>query len=222
MPEQSFVNLLITALGGALAVLGGIFATYFTQVLNNRAERRKFVREKCEEVYLLAEQVSLWVKNENDMWWQSYLEEFEPENEYIEIYRTEYQTLDCPIDKLMMTVTLHLPELKTGAEGFKKAVCQYQDFAYYFREQGWSVFSGDIRTTLESEYQGFKNSHQQLKLLIEKTILKSWGIHRSRREIRHWRSSYFFIKRVLQWTRFRTAQRIESDEDAVDLENAQF
>ncbi len=94
MLDQTVANLLATVVGGTLAIAGGIVATFVTQGLNNKAERNKFIREKCEEVYLLAEQVKRWVENENDKWWQDYLEKFEPDNEYL-----------CPVPGLLNTKT---------------------------------------------------------------------------------------------------------------------
>src|SRR6266849_743672 len=105
MLGQSLLTLLATVLGGILATVGGIAANYYTQVFNNRAERQKFIREKCEEAYLLADQVKLWAKNENHRWWQKYYEEFEPDSDELAMYRKEFEPIDCPINKLMMIIT---------------------------------------------------------------------------------------------------------------------
>lgn len=83
--DQNIITLLATALGGALTLIGGIVATYFTQMLNNRDERRRFVREKCEEAYILADQVKRWADNENLKWWCNYHEEFDPGNPEIDL-----------------------------------------------------------------------------------------------------------------------------------------
>jgi hypothetical protein len=180
MLDQNLTNLLLTVLGGALAAMGGIVTTYSTQALNNKAERKNFIREKCEEVYLLADQVKLWVENENDHWWQIYLEQFEPDNEYLQMYRKDFKPLDCPIDKLMMIVTLHLPTLRTKAAALRASVVTYQDYDHYFREQGWDAFYDDVTNVLKKEQQKLEASHKELQLLIEETVLKSWGIRESR------------------------------------------
>ena len=82
MLDQNVITLLATVLG----LIGGIVATYSAQMLNNGAERRRLVREKCEEVYVLADQVKRWADNENLKSWCDYYEEFEPQDPEISFY----------------------------------------------------------------------------------------------------------------------------------------
>ncbi len=201
MLDQTIANLLTTALGGMLAITGGLVATVSTQALNNKAERRKFLREKCEEVYLLSEQVKLWVKNEHDKWWQDYTDQFEPDNPIPEGYRKEYKQLDCPIDKLLMIVQLHLPMLQAKAEALKASVNTYQDFARDFLEEGWDAFPDDIETVLRSIRKKFGKSYWELKQLIEITVLESWGTHLYRAGC--WKRNTLLIRRISQRIRPR-------------------
>src|SRR5881398_1463925 len=130
MLDQNVTTLLATALGGALGLIGGITATYLTQALNSKTERKKFVREKCEEVYLLADQVKHWADNENLKWWCNYhnaCDNMSPEDYYYES-KIEHKPIDCPIDKLMMIAMLHIPELTTKAQALKNVVDTYQGF----------------------------------------------------------------------------------------------
>ncbi len=182
MLDQNVITLLATALGGALALIGGIIATYFTQMLNNRAERRRFVREKCEEVYILADQVKRWADNEDLKWWYNYHKEFEPDNSEIYLYGSKriLEPIECPIDRLIMIVALHIPELRTKAQALKGVIDIYQTYLDYFPEQGWEAFSGDVDLVLRDTDQKLKDAHLELKLLIEKTVLKSWGMQLSR------------------------------------------
>ncbi len=195
MLDQTIANLLTTALGGMLVITGGLVATVATQALNNKAERNKFRREKCEEVYLLAVQIKEWVKNEDNRWWQNYYDDFFP-NAYPDSYRREYKQLDCPIDTLLMIVRLHLPELYEKAKALKKSVDSYQYYDSYSQEEGWHAFSDDIETTLKDELRKFKNSYIEFQKLIEKIILESWGIRSSK--IEWWKKNILFFKRILQ------------------------
>src|SRR5581483_6798467 len=43
-----------TLMGGMLAVMGGFLATYLSQYFAGKAEKRKLVREKIEELYILS------------------------------------------------------------------------------------------------------------------------------------------------------------------------
>src|SRR5260370_5668585 len=209
MLDQSLLTLLATILGGILATVGGIAANYYTQVFNNRAERQKFIREKCEEAYLLADQVKLWAKNENHRWWQKYYEEFEPDSDELEMYRKELEPIDCPINKLMMIITLQLPELRTKAEALKRAVEAYQEFSDGYREYGWHSFQANIESVLRTECRRLEESHQELHLLIEKTVLKSWGIRANK--TRTWKK-VLAIKKLIQGTQLHTRSQIEDDE----------
>ena len=46
-----------TLIGGTLAIVGGFLATWYTQFINNRAEKTKIIREKIEEIYLLINEI---------------------------------------------------------------------------------------------------------------------------------------------------------------------
>jgi hypothetical protein len=215
MLDQNVITLLATALGGALGLVGGVVATYSTQVLNNKAERKKFVRGKCEEVYLLADQVKHWADNENLSWWCDYHKASDnmwPEHDYYENKR-ELKPIDCPIDRLMMIAMLHIPELTTKAQALKNVVDTYQGFSEYFAEHGWDSFEGDVDDIMREENQKTEDAHQELKLLIKKTVLNSWGIRMN--ESGYLKRNILLIKRALQRNRHTIIQK-ERDEHIVE------
>lgn len=125
------------------------------------------------------------------------------------MYRKEFEPIDCPINKLMMIITLHLSELRTKAEALKRAVEAHQEFSDSYREYGWHSFQANIERVLRTECRRLEESHQELHLLIEKTVLKSWGIRANK--TRSWKK-VLAIKKLIQGTQLHTRSQIEDDE----------
>jgi hypothetical protein len=182
MLDQNITTLLATILGGILATTGGIIATFYAQSLNGRTEREKFVRERCEEVYELAEKVKQWLDNENARWWCDYCESIDDVSIEVQIGRSKLakEPLNCPIDRLMMIVLLYIPEFRTKAEELKNVVNTYNRFSNNFDEYGWRGLDEyeDFRDHLRKVSQEGKDTHQELKLIIEKTTLMTLGKQR--------------------------------------------
>jgi hypothetical protein len=118
-----------------------------------------------------------------------------PEGYYYES-KIEHKPIDCPIDKLMMIAMLHIPELTTKAQALKDVIDTYQGFSDYFAEHGWDSFERDVDGTMREAGQKTKDAHQELKLLIKKTVLNSWGIRMN--ESGHLRRNILLIKRALR------------------------
>lgn len=53
-------SIILLVLGSVLTLSGGLAATYFSQYIAGRAEKKKVVREKLEEIYILINQIKFW------------------------------------------------------------------------------------------------------------------------------------------------------------------
>ncbi len=179
MLDQNITTLLATILGGILATTGGIIATFYAQVLNSRTDRKNFVREGCEEVYNLAHEVKQWIDNENSRWWCDYCESIDDVSIEVQIERSKLakEPLNCPIDRLMMIVLLYIPEFRTKAEALKNVVNTYHHFSSDLAEYGWQGLAEyrDFRDCLGEVDREGEDTYQELKLIIEKTTLKTLG-----------------------------------------------
>lgn len=65
MIHLDFNAVILLILGSVLTLVGGFASTYFSQFVSAKAEKRKIVREKIEEIYTLIDQVDLWLRTEN-------------------------------------------------------------------------------------------------------------------------------------------------------------
>ncbi len=179
MLDQNITTLLATILGGILATTGGIIATFYAQILNSRTDRENFVRERCEEAYNLAHEVKQWVDNENSRWWCDYCESIDDVSIEVQIGRSKLakEPLNCPVGRLMMIVLLYIPEFGTKAEALKNVVNMYHRFSNNFDEYDWQGLDeyGDFRDHLRKVDKEGEDTYQELKLIIEKTTLKTLG-----------------------------------------------
>jgi hypothetical protein len=64
MGFKDFLPLISTVIGGFLAVVGGFVSNFVLRGINERNEKRSFLRQQLEQIFLLSNQLVDWVGKE--------------------------------------------------------------------------------------------------------------------------------------------------------------
>jgi len=114
--EAAIIGDIALLLGSVLTIGGGFIATFFLQKMTSQAEKRKVVRQKIEEIYLLS----------NRMEEYSITRTIELVNltkgEYLTKYMATGRYLleeDATVAKIKMMTSLYIPELKKQVEEYR-------------------------------------------------------------------------------------------------------
>lgn len=140
MLDQSVTAILSTLLGGVLAITGGFLATTFSQRMMEKAEKRKLVRERVEEAYILSYQIKEYVTvqllrackvaevtlHHNVPGW---------------FFDTVDMETACSIEKMKMIIDLYLPDSKKPFLPYQKSVLAVQQVEINLRNRYYTKYS---------------------------------------------------------------------------------
>lgn len=109
--NSSFIPLISVVIGGLLTIIGGFLGNYFTQSIIRKSETKKLIREKIEEIYNTAGEIKKWLL-------------------FVEEHVAGATEPPCPIDKMVMLVSLYVPKLKASTSDVRQIV-EKAKAAYY-------------------------------------------------------------------------------------------
>jgi hypothetical protein len=114
-------------IGAALSIAGGFFASYINQRMTSITEKRKIVREKIEETYLLSNQVKIWFQIQL----QRICEKDGIEETFANLpfwfLDSSTKEPECPIDRIEMLVGLYIPSLKKYSDYCRNCILKMQN-----------------------------------------------------------------------------------------------
>jgi ABC-type nitrate/sulfonate/bicarbonate transport system substrate-binding protein len=94
------------ALGGVLAIAGGVAAQTLTHVLSERREQRKLFREKAEALIAALYEHREWLKSENNRL----------------VFGSDLQELPSPLDRAYAIQELYFPDLAKSLVGINSSM----------------------------------------------------------------------------------------------------
>ncbi len=165
MLDQNITTLLATIIGGIFAIVGGFIATWVSQRLARNAEKRKVAREKSQEIFELFIQVKRWIDNEINRWW-------ERTDETATIYPPVSDTLECPIDRLLILVILYVPPLEKTAKELNEKVMRFNSDEWDYRDRG-AFPSYNVLADLRAESKKLADFEQRFTDEIKKFVAKT-------------------------------------------------
>ena len=116
---KDFLPLIQVLIGGLLTVVGGFTASYFLQSVARKVDKKKLIREKLEQVYILTIQTSEWIKSEM--------------RQTVAPIEKEKTAEKNPVDQIEMLIILYEPSLKNPMQDLKEKVDYYRRslFSYW-------------------------------------------------------------------------------------------
>jgi hypothetical protein len=173
MSEQAIVSVFVTL----IAVLGTLAGSMITIHAGEKTEKRKVVRDKLEEIYLLANQVSLWAEWKNDLHFCQY--------EYSPDYQPPSGSKpSCPIGRLDMLIRLYLPSLRKISIEFSRSVSKlenvrgtilqpyYDDDNQVDEPESFLYGNDKFGELLTETFNEFKETHAKILSSIEEIAVK--------------------------------------------------
>ena len=109
---KDFIPLISVVIGGCLTSIGGFLSNYLLQRVTRSSDKRKYLREKLEEIYVLCDIVS-----QNNA---TKLKELTFSVENNVVIKNESST-QKPIQRLLMLLNIYFPHLKNKALALEKA-----------------------------------------------------------------------------------------------------
>jgi hypothetical protein len=163
MTEADVTNIIIAVVGVVGTSLGAVLGGLITYYTTRKNERDRQIREKCEEIYDCCVQVTHWIDNEIDCWWEHY-------DATMIIIPNLSKNLPCPIDKLLMLVHLYAPSLEEKALKINTTVDKFHNLEYYYAEAEWSAFQMGVDNFLTDERQKNRNTQEEFVSSIRKFV----------------------------------------------------
>lgn len=167
---NQYTTVILAAIIAAAASLlgsfvGGVALPYFTHRLNNEAENRKLTREKVEEMYILADQVSVWLTKQFLFLASALIQQPLPSVKPPE-------DGDNPINRLLMLAVLYTPSLEKYVMELRSATISVRE-TYYSLQTGNSTLAGKemadkLMQTSESSDKAYEELVAAIKGLIKK------------------------------------------------------
>ena len=159
--DKEYIPILSVLAGGLLAVVGGFVANYLLQAASRRAEKRRLVREKLEEAYLLSFGV---------------MDSLQNQMKRVVERDDNFAAVDCPIHRVSMLVKLYEPRLSNVVSDYSNNVEAFWSGAVNYWIESREAKSGltmeKFSALLERPFRDVKLSHEKLLASIEDLVHK--------------------------------------------------
>jgi hypothetical protein len=159
-------NLIPTIVGGMLAIIGGFLATCLTKLMTNRADKRKIIREKLEEIYSLINEME---DNLNSSLIRINELVVEPSQKFDAQYATVslFKEMISYTHKIEMIAHLYLPYIAKDADSYCHAMINCLDMII-------SAFNKneDVQKVVTETFEITESEHKKIQDALTKTVSK--------------------------------------------------
>ena len=156
--DKDYIPLLSVIVGGLLSTLGGFFANFTLQSKSRDAERRKLIREKLEEAYLLSHEVIDWI--------QKQMKEMATQ--------ASGDDSHCPIERVVMLVKFYEPKLTPVVTEFAGNVQNFKSHVFgYWKETldaNRRLPVEKFKSLIEQPFNDVNSSYEKLLGSIENVM----------------------------------------------------
>src|SRR6266568_3054767 len=177
MSDQAIVSIVTTL----IAVLGTLAGVQVSIHAGQKAEKRKVVRDKLEDIYTLLNQVNAWAAYQHEELWNLYV--YLPND----CPPTSHKSRpSCPTGRLEVLIRLHLPSLRKISQELSKSVLKLKTVEGNFLERYEDeadindnfLYENDrFKTVVREAYKEFEEAHAKLLSSLDelaKKILHAW------------------------------------------------
>lgn len=167
---NQYTTVILAAIIAAIASLlgslvGGVALPYFTHRLNSKAGNRKLIREKVEEMYILADQVSVWLTKQFLFLGSGFIQQPLPSIKPPE-------DGDNPINRLLMLAVLYAPSLEKYVMELRNATIAIREIYCSLQTGKNTLTSKEMIDKLMQASESADKEYEELVAAIKRLIKK--------------------------------------------------
>lgn len=167
---DQYTTIILAAIIAAAASLlgslvGGVALPYLTHRLSSKAEKRKLIREKVEEMYLLADQVSIWITRQFLFLGSGLIQQPLPAIKPPE-------DNENPINRLMMLAVLYAPSLEKHVMELRNTTVSIREIYYGLQTGTNTLTAKEMADRLMQASETSNAAYEEFVAAIKKLINK--------------------------------------------------